>query len=109
VVLEPMMDDPSHDVRARVLSGLAYALAQIHPPDELRDRLEHSERHATRRLVAVGALILRARAEAEGPSVAALREVADSGPPMAQQAARLGLGLFSSSADGLEFLASLVP
>ncbi len=109
-MLEPLLADPSHDVRAAMLPSLAAAWAKVHPPEELEQRLRKAEKHATRRLTATAAFIIVARTEAgRAAAIAGLEKIAKSGAPMARQAAKLGLGLIASSADGVAFLAHLTP
>jgi hypothetical protein len=109
-LLEPLLADPSHDVRAAMLPSLAAAWAKVHPPEKLAEALRKSEKHATRRLVATAAFVILARTEAgRAAATDALEGIAQKGPPLAKQAARLGLGLLASSADGVAFLATLTP
>jgi HEAT repeat protein len=107
-LLEPLLDDPSHDVRAAMLPALASAYATTNSADKVLDLLEDSERNATRRLVAAGAFIVLARTEnGRAPTEAALKKI--DGPPMAHATARLLLGLLDGKADGMAFLQELVP
>jgi hypothetical protein len=111
-LLEPLLDDTSHDVRRAMLPGLAAAYAAARPPKELVSLLLESERHATRRLAVTAAFIVIARsAEQRDAALAALAGVAgdEDAPPMARLSARLGSGLIEGGADGLAFLTLLVP
>jgi hypothetical protein len=63
-----------------------------------------------RRLVAAAGFVVLARTDAGRSSAqSALSQLAQSGPPMAQQLARLTLGLITNKADGMAFLQQLVP
>jgi HEAT repeat protein len=108
-LLEPLIDDPSHDVRAAMLPALAAAHAR-HGADKLAGMLRDAETHAMRRLVTAAAFVVLARNEA-GRAAAdkALTRVAGDGPPLAQHAARLVQGLIANRADGMAFLQQLVP
>ncbi len=109
-LLEPLVDDPSHDVRAAMLPALAAAWAATQSPAELGARLRGSERQAMRRIVATGALLLRARNEDDTAAVlSALEAVANEGSPLVALYARLGGGLITSGAEGIPFLQLLVP
>jgi HEAT repeat protein len=109
-LLEPLIDDASHDVRAAMLPALAAAYARTNPPDKLAGILRDAETHAMRRLVATAAFVVLARADA-GRTAAekALGKLAADGPPMARQSAKLVLGLITNKADGMAFLQELVP
>jgi HEAT repeat protein len=109
-LLEPLIDDPSHDVRAAMLPALAAAYAKTNDPDKLAAMLRGSETAAMRRLVTAAAFVVLARTEPGRLAAATvLGKVAKEGPPMAQQTARLVLGLISNKADGMAFLQELVP
>jgi hypothetical protein len=107
-LLEPLLEDPSHDVRVAALGSLATAYASSVAPDELSARLKNSEKRANRRLVLTAAFLVLAQTDAEG-SKSRLEAIASGGPPFARQNAQLGLGLLASSADGIDFLKELVP
>ena len=109
-LLEPLFADPSRDVRVALLPSLATAYAASRKPLELVAMLDGSETQPTRRLVVVAAFVMLAenRATRDG-AVAALEKVTREGPPLARLFGQLGRGLISSSADGLAFLAELVP
>lgn len=111
-LLEPLLDDPSHDVRSAMLPALAAAYAATRTPAALADMLRGSERHATRRLAVTAAFVVLGRsAEKRDEAVSALGGVAkdEDAAPMARLCARLGSGLVESGADGLAFLTLLVP
>jgi len=109
-LLEPLYADPSHDVRAAMMRSLAMAYATSRKPAELAAMLADSETAPTRRLVVTAALVILAAAPAtHDASVAALEKAVADGPPLAKLIGRLGLGLISSSADGLTFLTELIP
>jgi hypothetical protein len=109
-LLEPLIDDPSHDVRAAMLPALAVAYAKTNDPEKLAGILRDSETHAMRRLVAATAFVVLARTETgKAAAESVVGKVAKDGPPMARQAAQLVLGLISNKADGLAFLQELVP
>lgn len=106
-LLTPRLGDDSHDVRVALLEPLGTAYAQSMSPDQLAAMLRDSERHAARRLAVAAAFLVLARTEA-GLAAAekSLTGVASDGPAMARRLARLTLGLVTSAANGLEFLAS---
>jgi HEAT repeat protein len=111
-LLEPLLDDPSHDVRSAMLPALAATYAATRGPAELVSMLRDSERHATRRLAVTAAfVVLGRRAEKRDEVLSALTGVGkdEDAPPMARLCARLGGGLIESGADGLAFLTLLVP
>jgi HEAT repeat protein len=111
-LLEPLLDDPSHDVRSAMLPALAAAYAAMRTPADLAGMLRDSERHATRRLAVTAAFVVLSRsAEKRAEAVSALGAVAkdEDAAPMARMSARLGSGLIESGADGLAFLTLLVP
>jgi HEAT repeat protein len=109
-LLEPLLDDASHDVRAAMLPGLAAAYAKTNTPDKLVDILTDSEDNAQRRLVAAAAFVTLARTDVgKKASSAVLAKVVDSGPAMARQVAKLTNGLIENKADGMAFLQELVP
>lgn len=109
-LLEPLIDDASHDVRAAMLPALAAAYARTNDPDKLAGILRDAETNAMRRLVAAAAFVVVARTDTgRAASGSVLGKVAKDGPPMAQQAAKLVLGLITNKADGMAFLQELVP
>lgn len=109
-LLEPLIDDPSHDVRSAMLPALAAAFANTNAPDKLAGILRDSETHAMRRLVAAAAFVVLARTDnGRTASQTVLGKLAKDGPPMAQHSAKLVLGLITDKADGLAFLQELVP
>jgi HEAT repeat protein len=109
-LLEPLLDDPSHDVRVAMVPALAAAYAKTNDAKKLADLLTDSEDEAMRRLVVAAAFITLAKTDAgRTASEGALKDVIDRGPPMAQLTARLAAGLIAGKADGLAFLQELVP
>ncbi|HEU4728313.1 MAG TPA: hypothetical protein VFT22_10500 [Kofleriaceae bacterium] len=109
-LLEPLIDDASHDVRAAMLPALAAAYAKTNDPDKLAGILRGSETAAMRRLVAAAAFVVLARTDTgRTASGTVLGKMAKDGPPMAQQTAKLVLGLITNKADGMAFLQELVP
>jgi HEAT repeat protein len=109
-LLDPLIDDASHDVRAAMLPALSAAYARTRDPDQLSQILRGSETNAMRRLVAAAAFVVLARADTGRTAAeAALGRIANDGPPMAQQTAKLVLGLITNKADGMAFLQELVP
>jgi lipopolysaccharide biosynthesis regulator YciM len=109
-LLDPLIDDASHDVRTAMLPALAGAYAKTNAPDKLAAILRDSETHAMRRLVAAAAFVVLARTDTgRAASETALGKLAKDGPPMARQSARLVLGLVGNKADGMAFLQELVP
>ena len=109
-LLEPLLLDPSHDVRVAMLPSLAAAYAKTQAPDRLRALLGGAEQNAMRRLVVAAAFIVLARTPPGAKAaVEALKKEADDGGPMARATAKLVIGLLDSNADGLAFLQKLVP
>ena len=109
-LLEPLYRDPSRDVRAAMMQSLATAYATSRKPSELAAMLNASETAPTRRLVVTAAFLLRAGdPDTRDDAVAGLEKAIAEGPPLAKLIGRLGLGLISSSADGLAFLTELIP
>lgn len=109
-LLEPLLDDPSHDVRVAMLPALAAAYAKTEAPDRLRSLLSRAEMDAMKRLVVASAFVVLARTP-QGAKAAsdALKKVVDGDSPLAASMAKLVLGLLESNADGLAFLQKLVP
>ncbi len=109
-LLEPLLDDPSHDVRVAMLPALAAAYAKTNTPEKLGDLLANSEDNAMRRLTVAAAFVTLARTDVGRPaSEAVLVKIAKSGPPMALATAKLVVGLLAGKADGMAFLQELVP
>lgn len=109
-LLEPLLDDPSHDVRVAMVPALAAAYAKTNTPEKLAELMNDSETQAMRRLVVAAAFVTLARTDAgQAASQAVLKKIAGSGPPMARQSAKLAAGLIAGKADGLAFLQELVP
>jgi hypothetical protein len=107
-LIEPLLDDPSHDVRVAMLPALAAAYAKTNTPEKVADILTDSEGDAMRRLVAGAAFVTLAKTDAGlAASQAALKKI--DGPPMARQTAKLVAGLIANKADGMAFLQELVP
>ncbi len=109
-LLEPLIDDASHDVRTAMLPALAAAYAKTNDPEKLAGILRDSETSAMRRLVSAAAFVVLARTDTgRKASETVLGKVAKDGPAMAQQTAKLVLGLITNKADGMAFLQELVP
>ena len=109
-LLEPLLDDPSHDVRVAMLPALAAAYAKTNDAKKLADMMSDSEDEAMRRLVVGAAFVMLARTDAgRAASEGALKSIIDDGPPLAKLTARLVAGLIAGKADGLAFLQELVP
>jgi hypothetical protein len=109
-LLEPLLDDPSHDVRVAMVPALAAVYAKTNTPDKLAELMNDSEGNAMRRLVAAAAFVTLAHTDAgQAAATAALKKVVASGPAMARQTARLVAGLITGKADGIAFLQELVP
>ena len=109
-LLEPLLDDPSHDVRVAMVPALAAAYAKTNTPEKVADLMTDSEGNAMRRLVAAAAFVTLARTDAgQAASLTALKKIIADGPPMARQTAKLVAGLIGGKADGLAFLQELVP
>ncbi|HEY4057062.1 MAG TPA: hypothetical protein VGM39_10655, partial [Kofleriaceae bacterium] len=110
-LLEPLLDDPSHDVRVAMLPALAAAYAKINEPDKLAGILRDSETNAMRRIVVGAAFITLSHTDAgKAATEAALGKlVKDDQPPLARHMAKLVGGLIGSKADGMTFLQELIP
>lgn len=109
-LLEPLLADPSHDVRVAMLPALGKAWATTNSPEELAKLLRGSERDAMKRLVATAAFLILAETDGgRSAAEASLGTIAKNGPPMARRSAQLALGLIGSRADGISFLQYLVP
>ncbi|MDX2092083.1 MAG: AAA family ATPase [Kofleriaceae bacterium] len=109
-LLEPLLSDPSHDVRVAMLPALAAAYAKTNEPEKLADLLRDSETNAMRRLVIAAAFITLAKTDAgRAATESALGKVVKDGPPMARQFSKLVGGLIGGKADGMAFLQELVP
>jgi hypothetical protein len=107
-LLEPLLDDPSHDVRVAMLPALAAAYAKTNTAEKVADLMSDSEDHAMRRLVAAAAFVVLAKTDAgSAASQATLKKI--TAPPMAAQLARIVAGLIANKADGMAFLQELVP
>ena len=107
-LLEPLLDDPSHDVRVAMLPALAAAYAKTNTPEKVADILTGSETHAMRRLVAAAAFVTLARTDAGRAAAESIVKKID-GPPMAHHTAKIVGGLIANKADGIAFLQELVP
>ena len=109
-LLDPLLGDPSHDVRVAMLPALAAAYAKRNEPEKLAGILRDSETRSMRRLVVAAAFVTLAKTDNGRPAAeSALAKVAKDGPPMARQIAKLTLGLITKKADGMAFLQELVP
>jgi len=109
-LLEPLLGDPSHDVRVAMLPALAAAYAKTNEPEKLAGLLRDCETNAMRRLTIAAAFVTLARTDAgRAASEATLTKVSKDGPPMARALAKLTLGLITGRADGMAFLQELVP
>ncbi len=113
-LLEPLLDDPSHDVRVALLRPLAAAYAAHNDAELLGKMLRNAEGHAMKRLVAAAAFIVQVRSSAspepaEQKARSVLDGVASGGSPMVRRTAALTSGLIKNRTDGLGFLATLVP
>ncbi|HEY0252652.1 MAG TPA: AAA family ATPase [Kofleriaceae bacterium] len=107
-LLEPLLDDPSHDVRVAMLPALAAAYAKTNTAEKVADILTDSEGNAMRRLVAGAAFVMLAKTDAGlAASQTVLKKI--SGPPMAAFTAKIVLGLVTNKDDGIAFLQELVP
>lgn len=109
-LLEPLLADPSHDVRVAMLPALAAAYAKTQAPDRLKSLLAGAELNAMKRLVVASAFVVLARTP-QGAKAAsdALKKVLEDESPLARTSAKLVLGLLGSNADGIAFLQKLVP
>ena len=109
-LLDPLVEDPSHDVRVAMLPALASAYAKTNDLEKLAKLMRDSEDNAMRRLVIAAAFITVAHTDnGRTLSEPVLAKLADSGPPMARAMAKLVSGLIAGKADGMAFLQELVP
>lgn len=101
-ILERALDDPAHDVRAAAAQGLAVAWAGERTPEAIAAILEQSEADSRRRLVALESLVQQSRNPEHQPTVRKeLERIAESGPPLARLAARVGLAFLQANPDAL--------
>lgn len=107
-LLEPLMSDPSRDVRVALLPALAAAYAKTTPATKLAAMISASETHAMRRLVAAAAFAIFASAEGQRTD-AALKTLTSIDQPMARNVAQLVAGLVASKSDAVAFLQELIP
>lgn len=107
-LLEPMLSDPSRDVRVALLPSLAAAYAKVHPAKKLAELIAGSETHAMRRLAAAAAFATVATADAASTETT-LKTLKPIDEPMARQMALLIAGLVASKSDAVAFLQELVP
>jgi hypothetical protein len=109
-LLEPLLEDPSHDVRVAMLPSLAAAWAKTNDAPKLASIMRGAEKNAMKRLVAAAAFLTLARTEAgQSKAVEGLKKAGSGGGTMARTHAKLALGLIEAKADGLAFLQELVP
>ncbi len=109
-LLEPLLEDASHDVRVAALPALGAAYAKTNNPDKLADLLIDSEDHAMRRLAIAAAFVTLAKTDSGAKAAdSILSKLKTEGPPMARFTARLVAGLQAGKADGMTFLQELVP
>jgi HEAT repeat protein len=109
-LLEPLLADPSHDVRVAMLPALAAAYAKTQAPDRLKSLLDGAELNAMKRLVVASAFMVLARTpQGAKAAIDTLKKLSTSGQPLARSTAKLVLGLLDSDADGIAFLQKLVP
>ncbi|HEY4394738.1 MAG TPA: HEAT repeat domain-containing protein [Polyangia bacterium] len=112
--LERALHDSSYDVASAAAPGLALAWSRQFSPTALGELMVKAETDSARRFVALEALIRRAeRSPEHAPdhvaTVAALNHVANTGPPLARLAARLGrIFLAAPPSDLHTFLARLL-
>jgi HEAT repeat protein len=109
-LLSPLLNDPSHDVRAAMLPALAAAWNLTYTHEQLAAMLRGSEKHAMRRIAVTGAFLVLARTEAgHEAAMTTLAREAKKGPPMARIYAELAMGLIEGTADGIAFLQLMTP
>ncbi len=109
-LLEPLLGDPSHDVRVAMLPALAAAYAKTNEPEKLAGILRDCETQSMRRIVVAAAFVTLSKTDAgRAASEATLTKVSKDGPPMARAIAKLTVGLITQRADGMAFLQELVP
>jgi HEAT repeat protein len=110
-LLDPLISDPSHDVRVAMLPALAAAYAKTNDHEKLASIMRDSEGNAMRRIVAAAAFVTLARTDSgRSASESTLAKLAKSSDaPMARHLAKLTLGLITKNADGMTFLQELIP
>lgn len=109
-LLVPLLQDPSHDVRRALLPSLAAAYAALNSDAQLAEMLRATERNSMKRLVTVAAFLTLARTDSgREAALARLGELAEKSRPLVRLHARMAQGLLGSEADGIAFLALLVP
>jgi hypothetical protein len=108
-LLEPLLQDPSRDVRVAMLPALAAAYSKTNTPEKLADLMRSSEGNAMRRLVAAAAFITLAKTDAGRTASEVQLKKLENGPPMARMTAKLISGLIAGKTDGMAFVQELVP
>jgi hypothetical protein len=108
-LLEPLLQDPSRDVRVAMLPALAAAYAKTNTPEKLAELMRGSETNAMRRLVAAAAFITLAKTDAGRAASEVQLKKLENGPPMARMTAKLISGLIAGKTDGMAFVQELVP
>ncbi|HUS33149.1 MAG TPA: HEAT repeat domain-containing protein [Kofleriaceae bacterium] len=108
-LLEPLLQDPSRDVRVAMLPALAAAYSKTNNAEKLGELMRSSEGDAMRRLVAAAAFITLAKTDGGRSASEAQLKKLESGPPMARMTAKLISGLIAGKTDGMAFVQELVP
>jgi hypothetical protein len=109
-LIEPLLADPSHDVRVAAVAALAAEWAVTLSAADLGKKLRGAEANALVRFVALDALLYLARTDKRADVDAELaKDARAAGTPFAALFATLGAALLGSGADGPAFVALLVP
>jgi hypothetical protein len=109
-LIEPLLADPSHDVRVAAVAALAADWAVSASAADLGKKLRGAEANALIRLVALDALLYQAHTDKRADVDAELSRSSRGGaPPFAALFASLGAALLATGADGPAFVALLVP
>lgn len=109
-LLDPLLEDPSHDVRVAMLPALGAAYAKLNDAEKLAEMMRDSETNSMRRIVVAAAFVTLAKTDnGRKAADATLGKLATDGPPMARSIAKTTAGLIAGRADGMAFLQELVP
>lgn len=101
-LLELALTDSAYDVRSAAIYGLGAVWATERSPSEMGTILTGSEADSVRRMVALEALVLKAKQRQDQEAKEArrlLESTAEVGPPMARLAAQVGCAFLAGNQD----------
>ncbi len=111
-MLEPLLQDASHDVRVALLGSLSSVYAKHRPSKHLAENLLQSEMRPMYRLVLLLSLVKQSqdgKKETEESIRSILQQVVETGPAFAAQFSKLAQRLIAINADAYSFLSNFVP